>query len=87
MTAARGAEFSALHDRCFASKLAHVSDDTTTSTEGSQGAPAGFTNQAIFRKKAVKKDSLASVLMLVGVLAIVACVLSMVLSVLFIGSK
>ncbi|MBP7948418.1 MAG: hypothetical protein KA004_02095 [Verrucomicrobiales bacterium] len=64
-----------------------MSDDTTTTTEGSHGAPTGFSNQAIFKKKATKKDSMGGLLMLLGVLAIVACVLSMVLSVLFIGSK
>lgn len=71
----------------FASTLDDVSDESNTSQEGSHGAPAGFSNQAIFKKKSVKKDSLGGMLMLLGVLAIVACVLSMVLSFLFIGSK
>jgi hypothetical protein len=52
--------------------------------EGSHGAPAGFANTAIFKRKSTKKDPVISMLMMAAVVGIIACVLSIVLSFMFI---
>jgi len=78
-----GAEFFPLQSRRFAPRLAHVSDETTSTSEGSHGAPSNFSNQASFRKKKAKKDGIGNLFMMIAVLGIVASLVSVVLSMLF----
>ncbi len=77
------AKLSALHSWLHTPSLGHVSDEKTNSTEGSHGAPAGFANTAIFKKKTVKKDPMVNLLMMIGILGIVACVLSVAMGFMF----
>jgi hypothetical protein len=56
-----------------------VSDDTTSTNEGSHGAPSSFSNQALFSKKKAQKDSIGSLLMFVAILGIIASLASVVI--------
>ena len=78
-----GAEFFPLQSQPFAPRLAHVSDETTSTSEGSHGAPSNFSNQASFKKKKAKKDGIGNLFMMIAVLGIVASLVSVVLSMLF----
>jgi hypothetical protein len=64
-----------------------VSDETTSTIEGSHGAPSSFSNQAIFSKKKAKKDPVGGLFMMIAVLGIVVSLVSIVLSALFIGGS
>ena len=80
-------EFSSLHRPTFAPNLDHVSDESTSTNQGSQGAPSSFANHSVFKKKKTKKDPLANLLMMVAVLGIIASVVSVVVSFLFVGAN
>ena len=80
-------EFSSLHHPSFAPNLDHVSDESTSTNQGSQGAPSSFANHSVFKKKKTKKDPLANLLMMVAVLGIIASVVSVVVSFLFVGAN
>ena len=64
-----------------------MSDESTSHSEGSHGAPSNFSNQASFSKKKAKKDGLGSLLMMIAVLGIIASLVSVALSVLFVGNS
>ena len=79
----RTVKFFPLQFRRFAPRLAHVSDETTSTSEGSHGAPSNFSNQASFKKKKAKKDGIGNLFMMMAVLGIIASLVSVVLSMLF----
>lgn len=76
-------KFFPLQSQSFAPRLDHVSEESTSTTEGSHGAPSNFSNQATFRKKKAKKDGIGSLFMMIAVLGIIASLVSIVISVLF----
>jgi hypothetical protein len=64
----------------FAPNLSDVSHESTSTNDGSHGAPSTFSNQALFSKKKAKKDSIGNLLMFVGILGILACLAAVVMA-------